>query len=144
SGYYDLPDETAMALEDGWYHSGDLVERDTDGYFSVVGRKREIIRSGGESVAPVEVEAALVDFPGLADVAVIGLPDAQWGELVCAAVVMTDGAPPPTVEDLRRHVGERLAAFKHPRRVVVMDQLPRTAATGQLQRSLLATREVRR
>jgi acyl-CoA synthetase (AMP-forming)/AMP-acid ligase II len=143
SGYYDLPDETALALEDGWYHSGDLVQRDADGYFSVVGRKREIIRSGGESVAPVEVEAALRDFPGLADVAVIGLPEAQWGELVCAAVVMAAGAPPPSVEDLRRHLGGRLAAFKHPRRVVVMDQLPRTAATGQLQRALLAAGEVR-
>jgi acyl-CoA synthetase (AMP-forming)/AMP-acid ligase II len=144
SGYYDLPGETARALEGGWYHTGDLVERDADGYFSIVGRKREIIRSGGESVAPVEVEVALGGFPGLAEVAVIGLPDSQWGELVCAAVVMADGVPPPTVEDLRRHLGGRLAAFKHPRRVMVMDQLPRTSATGQLQRSLLSAAEVGR
>jgi acyl-CoA synthetase (AMP-forming)/AMP-acid ligase II len=144
SGYYDLPGETARALEDGWYHTGDLVERDDDGYFSIVGRKREIIRSGGESVAPVEVEVALGDFPGLADVAVIGLPDSQWGELVCATVVMADGVLPPSVEDLRRHLRGRLAAFKHPRRVMVMDQLPRTPATGQLQRSLLSAAEAGR
>jgi acyl-CoA synthetase (AMP-forming)/AMP-acid ligase II len=144
SGYYDLPEATALSLEGRWYHTGDLVERDADGYFSIVGRKREIIRSGGESVAPVEVEAALTDFPGLVDVAVIGLPDAHWGELVCAAVVMSDGVPPPSIEDLRRHIGGRLAAFKHPRRVVVMDQLPRTSATGQLQRSLLSAGEARR
>jgi fatty-acyl-CoA synthase len=144
SGYYDLPGETALALEDGWYHTGDLVECDADGYFSIVGRRREIIRSGGESVAPVEVEMALGDFPGLTDVAVIGLPDAHWGEVVCAAVVMSDGAPPPSVEALRRHLGGRLAAFKHPRRVVAVDQLPRTSATGQLQRSLLSAEEARR
>jgi acyl-CoA synthetase (AMP-forming)/AMP-acid ligase II len=144
SGYFDLPEETAVALEGGWYHSGDLVERDADGYFSIVGRKREIIRSGGESVAPVEVEAALSDFPGLADVAVIGLPDAHWGELVCAAVVMSNGTPPPSVEDLRRHLAGRLAAFKQPRRVMVMDQLPRTSATGQVQRALLSAKEARR
>jgi acyl-CoA synthetase (AMP-forming)/AMP-acid ligase II len=144
SGYYDLPGETARAFEGGWYHTGDLVERDDDGYFSIVGRKREIIRSGGESVAPVEVEVALGDFPGLADVAVIGLPDSQWGELVCAAVVMAHGVLPPSVEDLRRHLRGRLAAFKHPRRVMVMDQLPRTSATGQLQRSLLSAAEAGR
>jgi acyl-CoA synthetase (AMP-forming)/AMP-acid ligase II len=90
------------------------------------------------------VEVALGDFPGLADVAVIGLPDSQWGELVCAAVVMAPGVLPPSVEDLRRHLCGRLAAFKHPRRVTVMDQLPRTSATGQLQRSLLSAAEAGR
>jgi fatty-acyl-CoA synthase len=138
SGYFDLPEATALVLEDGWYHTGDLVEQDDEGYFGIVGRKDEIIRSGGESVAPLEVEAALRDFPGIAEVAVIGVPDARWGELVCAAVVAADGVVPPTVEDLRRHLHGRLAAFKHPRRVLVVEELPRTSATGQVQRSLLA------
>ncbi len=142
SGYYDMPEETGFAVEDGWYHSGDLVERDEDGCFTVVGRKREIIRTGGESVAPVEVEAALADYPGIVDVAVIGVPDAQWGEIVCAAVVVAEWATDPSVEDLRRHLDGRVATFKHPRRVVVVDELPRTSATGQVQRSMMAGREV--
>src|SRR5262249_55956846 len=105
SGYFDLPDESREAIADGWYHSGDLAERDDDGYYWIVGRTREIIRSGGESVAPVEVEAVLADFPGLAEVAVFGLPDPEWGEVVCAAVVVPDGAPAPSVDELRRHIG---------------------------------------
>ncbi|MGO8864843.1 MAG: class I adenylate-forming enzyme family protein [Acidimicrobiales bacterium] len=144
SGYFDLPDATALVLEDGWYHSGDLVEQDDDGYFCIVGRKNEIIRSGGESVAPLEVEAALRSYPGIADVAVIGVPDTRWGELVCAAVVAAEGIDPPTVDDLRRHLAGRLAAFKHPRRVLVVERLPRTSATGQVQRSLLAGQEATR
>ncbi|HMD47389.1 MAG TPA: class I adenylate-forming enzyme family protein [Acidimicrobiales bacterium] len=138
TGYLDLPDETAAVLEDGWYRTGDLAERDDDGYFTIVGRRREIIRTGGETVAPVEVEAALLDFPGLADVAVAGVPDVRFGEIVCAFVVPAPGRPAPTVEELRAHVGGRLAPFKHPRRVVVTDRLPRTGATGQIQRSALA------
>jgi acyl-CoA synthetase (AMP-forming)/AMP-acid ligase II len=141
SGYYNLPQETAAALEGGWYHSGDLVERDDEGYFSIVGRKREIIRSGGEWISPVEVEDAVGDYPGIAEVAVIGVSDPKWGEVVCATVVMAAGSTAPTVEELRRHLTGRLAPFKHPRRVVAVRNLPRTAATGQIQRSLLATQE---
>jgi fatty-acyl-CoA synthase len=141
SGYYDLPEETDHALEDGWYHSGDLVECDDEGYYSIVGRKREMIRSGGEWVAPVEVEAALADFPGISEVAVVGSPDPHWGEVVTVAVAMTGGAEPPSVEDLRRHLAGRLAAFKHPRRVMVIDELPRTPVTGQVQRSRLASQD---
>ncbi len=137
SGYYNLPDQTALALQNGWYHTGDRVEMDDEGYFYVVGRTKEMIRSGGEWVAPVEVEAALSDYPGLAEAAVFGAPDPGWGEVVCVAIVMGDGATPPAVEDLRRHLSGRLATFKHPRRVIVVDEVPRTAATGQLQRSML-------
>lgn len=138
TGYYNLPEETALALEDGWYRTGDLVEVDHDGYLFVVGRKKEMIRTGGEWVAPVEIEAALGDYPGLREVAVFGATDAHWGEVVCAALVLSDGAAPPSVEDLRRHLEGRLAAFKHPRRLVVVDRLPRTPATGQVQRARLA------
>jgi fatty-acyl-CoA synthase len=138
SGYYALEKETARALEHGWYHTGDLVEFDDEGYCYVVGRTKEMIRSGGEWVAPVEIEAALRDHPGIADVAVFGAADASWGEVVCAAVVVADGADPPSVEEVRRFLRGRLAPFKHPRRVVVLDELPRTSATGQIQRSLLA------
>lgn len=139
TGYFELPEETAQALAGGWYHTGDLAERDDEGYLYIVGRKKEIIRSGGESVAPVEVEEALAGYPGLAELAVIGVPDAQWGEIVCAVVVLAVGTSPPAVDDLRAHIGSRLSAFKHPRRVAVVDRLPRTAATGQVQRVKLAS-----
>lgn len=141
SGYFEMPAESSEAMAGGWYHTGDLAETDDEGYLYIVGRKKEIIRSGGETIAPVEVEAALAGYPGLAEVAVIGVADGEWGEVVCAAVVLADGAPAPSVEDLRRHIGDRLAGFKHPRRVVVVDELPRTSATGQVQRSKLARQE---
>jgi acyl-CoA synthetase (AMP-forming)/AMP-acid ligase II len=138
SGYFELPDETAEALQDGWYHTGDLAEQDEEGYLTIVGRKKEVIRTGGETVAPVEVEAALAGYGGVRELAIVGLPDPQWGEVVCAVVVLHDGAEAPTVEGLRSHIGDRLAAYKHPRRVVVTEELPRTSATGQVQRAKLA------
>ena len=136
-GYFENADATADAFVDGWYRSGDLVDVDDEGYVSVVGRARDVIRTGGESVTPPEVEAALAGHPALADVAVVGLPDDRWGEIVCAVVVLAPGADAPTVDDLRAHVGDRLARFKHPRRVAVVDEIPRTAATKQVQRRLL-------
>jgi acyl-CoA synthetase (AMP-forming)/AMP-acid ligase II len=136
-GYFENPEATAEALVDGWYRSGDLVDVDDEGYLSIVGRARDVIRTGGESVTPPEVELALADHPALVDVAIVGLPDEQWGEIVCAVVVLAPGAEAPTVDDLRAHVGERLARFKHPRRVAVVDEIPRTAATRQVQRRLL-------
>ncbi len=137
TGYFELPIETAQALQDGWYHTGDLAEQDDEGYLYIVGRKKEVIRTGGETVAPVEVETALAGYPGIAEVAIVGIPDPQWGEVVCAVVVLQPGAEVPSVEGLRSHIGERLAAYKHPRRVVQADVLPRTSATGQVQRAKL-------
>lgn len=137
-GYFDNPDATADALVDGWYRSGDLVAVDDEGYLSVVGRGRDLIRTGGEGVAPIEVEAVLADHPHIADLAVIGLPDAQWGEIVCAVIVPAGDAP--TVDELRAHCAGRLARFKHPRRVEVVDAIPRTAPTQQVQRRLLVDR----
>ena len=134
-GYFELPDQTAEVFEDGWYLTGDLAERDPDGFFTITGRRREVIRSGGETIAPAEVELALRGLPGLRDVAVIGLPDPVWGEIVCAALVVDEGCTVPSVETLRSHVGEGLAPFKHPRRVVCVAELPRTPATGQVMRS---------
>jgi len=150
-GYFEQPDATAAALtplEPGgplWYRTGDLGVLDDDGFLSIVGRARDVLRTGGETVAPGEVEAVLGDHPDVAEVAVVGLPDPEWGEIVCAVVVLTDaatlaGAGPPSLEDLREHCTGLLAPFKHPRRVVAMETLPRTAATGQIQRTLLVER----
>jgi fatty-acyl-CoA synthase len=138
SGYLDRPDATAAAIDaDGWYHTGDLAEQDADGYLTITGRRSEGIRSGGEWVAPVEVEAAILTHPAVADVGVVGLPDDRWGELVCAAVVVRAGAALPSVDELRAHLASRLAAPKHPRVVVAVERLPRTDATGQVRRAAL-------
>ncbi len=138
-GYFDDPAATAAALREGWFHSGDLGELDDEGYLRVVGRIQEVIRTGGESVAPVEVEVVLAAHPSVAEVAVVGIPDPQWGEIVCAVVVPAPGAM-PTLPDLRKHCEGRIAGFKKPRRLELADALPRTPATGQVQRTLLVHR----
>jgi acyl-CoA synthetase (AMP-forming)/AMP-acid ligase II len=135
--YLDDPVATQAALRDGWYATGDLVEVDGEGYVTIVGRAGEVIRTGGEAVAPAEVEAILAGHPQVADVAVVGLPDEQWGEVVCAVVVPSGDGMPPELGDLRELCGGTLASYKHPRRLVVVDQIPRTPATGQVQRRLL-------
>ena len=135
-GYFDDPQATAAALVDGWFLTGDLGALDDDGYLSIVGRKKEILRTGGESVSPSEVEAVLRDAPGVEDVAVVGLPDPDWGEVLCAAVVPKPGAL-VTLEDLKNRCEGKLAGFKKPRRIALLPVLPRTVATGQVQRTLL-------
>jgi len=127
-GYLGEPDP----FVDGWYATGDLVDVDDEGYLSIVGRSRDVIRTGGETVAPAEVEAVLARCAGVADVAVIGVPDATWGEVVCAVVVGR-----VTLQDVRAHCEGELASFKHPRRLEVVDEIPRTSSTGQVQRRLL-------
>ena len=146
-GYFEQPEATAEALRpleaggQDWYHTGDLGVLDDEGYLSIVGRARDVLRSGGETVAPGEVEAALADHPAIEEVAVVGVPDVRWGEVVCAVVVARDGREGDIdVDGLRAHCEGRLATFKQPRRVELVDALPRTAATGQIQRSLLVER----
>ncbi len=138
-GYFDDPAATGAALVDGWYRTGDLAEIDADGFFAIVGRANTVIRTGGESVVPAEVEAALRDHPALADLAVLGLPDADYGETVTAVIVVRAGATAPTLDELRRFAGARLAGFKLPRRLETLDAIPRTPATGQVQRHLLGS-----
>jgi len=139
NGYFDDPDATAEVLVDGWYRTGDLAVVDDDGFLTIVGRARDVIRTGGEGVAPAEVEAVLATHAAVADVAVVGLPDAEWGEVVCAVVVAA-GDTVPTLADLRAHCEGRLVSPKHPRRLEVVDVIPRTAPTNQVQRRLLIER----
>jgi fatty-acyl-CoA synthase len=138
-GYFDDPEATASAFDDGWFCTGDLGALDAEGYLSIVGRKKEILRTGGESVSPSEVEGVLRDAPGVAEVAIVGLPDPDWGEVLCAAVVRKSGGEGEavTLAGLRRHCEGRLAPFKHPRRLAFLERLPRTAATSQVQRTML-------
>ena len=137
AGYLDRPAETAAALDGGWYRTGDLALVDDDGYYWITGRKKEALRSGGEWISPPEVEAALLTHPAVREVAIVGLDDERWGELVCAIVVPREPGSPPTVDVLRAHLDGVLARYKHPRVVLMIDALPRTGATGQIQRTRL-------
>ena len=87
----------------------------------------------------MEVEQALIGHPALADVAVVGIPDVEWGEVVCAVVVVREGCDAPSTEDLRAHCGPALAAYKHPRRVEIVDAIPRSASNGKTRRNLLVS-----
>lgn len=137
NGYFRDPEATAAAMtEDGWYRTGDLAERDEDGYYSIVGRAKDIIRTGGESVSPAEVDLVVQAHPAVLDGAVVGVPDDDWGEIVTAFVVLRPGSS-LELGELRAFCEGRLAAFKHPRRLVVVGEIPRTGATRQVQRRLL-------
>jgi acyl-CoA synthetase (AMP-forming)/AMP-acid ligase II len=135
-GYFRNPDATAAALVDGWYRTGELAEIDDDGYVSIVGRSTEMIRTGGETVAPAEVDSVLILHEAVVDAAVAGLPHDDWGEIVAAFVVVRPGVS-LSLEELQRHCEGRLARFKVPRRLVLVESIPRTGATRQVQRRLL-------
>jgi malonyl-CoA/methylmalonyl-CoA synthetase len=127
-GYWERPDATAASFTaDGWFRTGDLGAVDRDGYVRIIGRSKELIISGGFNVYPREVEDVLAEHPAFAEVAVAGRASAEWGELVTAFVVLQPGTPAPSVEDLRDWARERLAAFKLPRALVVIDAMPRNA-----------------
>ncbi|WP_428956724.1 acyl-CoA synthetase [Streptomyces sp. cg35] len=132
-GYWDKPEETREAFRDGWFRSGDLAVRDSEGYFTVVDRVKDVINSGGVLVASRQVEDALYTHPAVAETAVIGLPDERWIEAVTAVVVRTREV---TEADLLAHAREKLPGFKAPKRVVFVDELPRNASGKILKREL--------
>jgi fatty-acyl-CoA synthase len=138
SGYFRNPRATEAALVDGWYRTGEVAEIDDEGYVFIVGRVSDMIRSGGETVAPAEVDSVVQDHAAVLDAAVAGVPDDDWGEVVTAFVVLRPGSS-LTLEVLRQHCEGRLAGYKVPRRLVVVDSIPRTGATRQVQRRNLAT-----
>ncbi|QBI20708.1 long-chain fatty acid--CoA ligase [Egibacter rhizosphaerae] len=123
-GYWRVPDATAAAVDaDGWLATGDVAERDDEGFYRIRDRTKDMYVSGGENVYPAEVEAVLDANPAVADVAVVGVPDDRWGEAGLAAVVPAPGAAPDP-DDLRAHCATSLARFKVPRDVVLVDELP--------------------
>nr|WP_246405700.1 class I adenylate-forming enzyme family protein [Modestobacter versicolor] len=135
-GYLDDPVATAEAIDaDGWLHTGDLAEMDGRGACRVVGRLKDMIKTGGENVSPVEVEEVLVAHPDIARAAVVGVPDPRWGELVVAFVVPA-GDRDPSPDELTRHCRDRLSPFKVPRHWRVVDELPMTAS-AKVQRAEL-------
>ena len=127
-GYWNLPEATAAAIDgEGWFHSGDVGYFDEDGFLFICDRLKDVVISGGENVYPAEVEGALYKHESIAEVAVIGLPDEQWGEAVTAVVALHQGHE-LTLEELRSFADSMLARYKLPLRMHLVDALPRNPA----------------
>jgi fatty-acyl-CoA synthase len=135
AGYWRNHEATAEALRDGWLHTGDVAERDKEGFYRIVDRTKDMYVSGGENVYPAEVEAAIADHPAVVEVAVIGVPDPRWGEAGLAAVVARHDVDP---DELRRHCRSRIAGYKVPTHVRVVDALPRSPVGKVLKTELRA------
>ncbi|WP_428342806.1 fatty-acid--CoA ligase FadD5 [Mycobacterium sp.] len=136
SGYWNNPEATAEAFHGGWFHSGDLVRMDDEGYVWVVDRKKDMIISGGENIYCAEVENVLASHPAIVEVAVIGRPHEKWGEVPVAVVAVTEARL--RIEDLDDFLAERLARYKHPKGLKIVDALPRNPAGKVLKTELRA------
>lgn len=133
-GYWGEPERTAESVDAArWMHTGDLAVMDEDGYLSITGRIKDMVIRGGENVYPREVEEFLHTHPDVLDVQVIGVPDARYGEELMAWVRMREGAPPLTADAVRAYCDGRLAHFKIPRYVHVVDEFPMTV-TGKIRK----------
>jgi fatty-acyl-CoA synthase len=141
-GYWELPDKTAEAFRGGWLRTGDLGRLGLDGALTLAGREKDVIITGGEKVYPVEVERLIRTLPGVAEVALVGVPDPEWGESVLACVVPTPDAAGAAVsaDAVRDFVRPRLAGYKCPRYVEFVAALPTTSATSKVQKSVLRER----
>jgi len=135
-GYWRKPDATTEALRGGWLHSGDAASMDKEGYIYLHDRLKDMVVTGGVNVYPRESENALAEHPAIADVAVIGVPDARWGEALLAVCVLRPGAVQPDDDTLIAFCRERLGGFKVPRRYAFVDALPRNASGKVLKRVL--------
>jgi len=136
-GYWRREDETAHAIRDGWFHTGDSGYLDEHGFLFMSGRKKDIIIRGGENISPIEVESVLTSHPAVADAGVFGIPNSEWGEIVGAAVVLKPSTK-ATEEELIEFCRERMASYKKPERVFFTRSLPRNAA------GKLVTKELRK
>jgi fatty-acyl-CoA synthase len=129
AGYWNKPEETARAITpEGWLHTGDLARYDAEGYYSIVGRLKDMIKSGGENIYPAEVENVMYDHPAVAEAALIGVADPKWGEVGRAIVVLKPGAA-LTANELIEFCRSRMAHFKAPKSVVFVESLPKTGAS---------------
>lgn len=127
AGYWQRPDASAEVFAGGWLHSGDLGRQDEDGFFYIVDRKKDMIISGGENIYCAEVENAIMDHPAVAEIAIIGRADERWGEVAVAVAVLQDGMR-LSIDELVTFLRPRLARFKHPKDLIVVDQMPRNAS----------------
>ncbi len=133
-GHHDAPQATAAAIDaEGWYHTGDLASLDGRGYLRIEGRIKDMIIRGGENIYPREIEDVLFAHPAVAEAAVIGVPDRQWGEVIAAYVRPLPGQPLPDPHELRAHCRERLAPYKTPQHWVFVDAFPMTPS-GKIQK----------
>ncbi|WP_063125820.1 fatty-acid--CoA ligase FadD5 [Nocardia fusca] len=128
SGYWNKPEATAEAFAGGWFHSGDLVRQDDEGFIYVVDRKKDMIISGGENIYCAEVENVLFSHPKIREAAVIGKPHEKWGEVPVAVVALNDPADDLTLAELESFLNENLARYKHPKELVLVAELPRNAS----------------
>ena len=133
-GYWQRPDESAQALRDGWLATGDIAKMDADGYIQIVDRKKDMILVSGFNVYPNEVEAVIAEHPGVGDVAVVGAPDDECGEIVVAFITKKD--PALTEDAVRQHAKQSLTGYKVPRIVVFRDDLPKTNVGKVLRKDL--------
>ncbi|MBL8739666.1 MAG: AMP-binding protein, partial [Myxococcales bacterium] len=143
AGYFERPYATEESFRDGWFATGDVAVRDADGDIRLLGRKSaDILKTGGEKVSALEIEEALREYPAFSEVAVVGVPDATWGDRVVAAVVVRAGSLPDAAnERVRAWAKERLSPYKVPREVVVLDALPKNAM-GKVQKGEIVARLV--
>ena len=135
-GYWNNPELTAKALRGGWFHTADLGILDEDGYLYFKGRKDFVIKSGGFLVGPEEVESVVLQYPAVAETAVIGIPDKKWGQVVTAVTCLKPGYK-ASEEEIRNHCRRHLAAFQVPKSVIFIDKLPRDIAYGKIDRRAL-------
>jgi non-ribosomal peptide synthetase component E (peptide arylation enzyme) len=137
AGYFNQPEANAAAWdEDGWFRSGDLATEDDKGYFRVVGRSKDVIIRGGANVSPREIEELLIHEPRIREASVIGLPDDYYGETVCACVIAMPGEK-PTAEELQAYLKPKIASYKLPSRVVMLDEFPLNSM-GKVRKDVLA------
>jgi long-chain acyl-CoA synthetase len=134
-GYLNRPEATAEAMRNGWFHTGDIATMDEDGYFYIVDRVKDMIIRGGYNVYPREVEETLYEHPGVAEVAVVGVPHEELGEEVTAVIAMKEGES-ASEEEIISFAKDRVAAYKYPRSVAFVDELPKTATGKILKREL--------
>jgi fatty-acyl-CoA synthase len=138
-GYWRRPEATAETIVDGWLHTGDIARRDDEGFYTVIGRSKDMFISGGENVYPAEIESVLSSHAGVAEAAVIGVPHETWGEVGKAFVVPAPGADLDEA-GLLAYLTERIAKYKVPRSVAFLDEIPKTAI-GKMDKKLLAADE---
>jgi acyl-CoA synthetase (AMP-forming)/AMP-acid ligase II len=140
-GYWNNPEQTAQAIRDGWFYTGDIAKFDDEGYCYIVDRKKDMFISGGENVYPAEVEKLLIRHPKISEVAVVGVPNAKWGEVGAAAVILKSGQT-ASEEEIVSYCQSQIAKFKIPRSVHFLQSLPRTVTQKvqkqELKRVILA------